>query len=218
MVIGEKLRFLREQKNLSQGDIEKRTGLSALLYFSVENGHTVPSVDTLEKMARALEVPMYRLFTDDERVKAPNIPGELTPRRAANPEQERLLRSFAKLFARMDEKSRGLLIHVAAKMANRANDRSVRPIALRPGSFLHEAGFTDPSSVLQREIDSSCGIDFRAAFSAQVGPLFAHRVHEGQSASISFRNSSRRIFSSSSARAREARRCSSWPIFSKAFL
>jgi transcriptional regulator with XRE-family HTH domain len=76
MVIGDKLRALREQKNLSQGDVEKRTGLLRCYISRVENGHTVPSVDTLEKMARALEVPMYRLFTDDEHVKAPNIPIE----------------------------------------------------------------------------------------------------------------------------------------------
>jgi transcriptional regulator with XRE-family HTH domain len=119
MVIAEKLKGLRVQKNLSQGDMEKRTGLLRCYISRVENGHTVPSIDTLEKMARALEVPMYRLFTDDEHAKAPNIPAELTPRRAANPKQERLLRSFAKLFAHMDEKSRGLLIHMASKMANR---------------------------------------------------------------------------------------------------
>jgi transcriptional regulator with XRE-family HTH domain len=120
MVIGEKLRTLREQKDLSQGDIEKRTGLLRCYISRVENGHTVPSVDTLEKMARALEVPMYRLFTDEEHVKAPNIPAEINPRRATSSKQERVLRAFAKLFARMDEKSRGLLIHMASKMANRA--------------------------------------------------------------------------------------------------
>jgi transcriptional regulator with XRE-family HTH domain len=120
MLIGEKLKALRAQKNLSQGDMEKRIGLLRCYISRVENNHTVPSVDTLEKMARALEVPMYRFFTDDEHVKAPNIPGELTTRRAANPKQERLLQSFATLFARMDEKSRRLLIHMAAKMANRA--------------------------------------------------------------------------------------------------
>jgi transcriptional regulator with XRE-family HTH domain len=120
MVIGDKVRMLREQKNLSQGDIEKRTGLLRCYLSRVENGHTVPSIDTLEKLARALEVPMYRLFTGEEHVIKPNIPAEVIPRRAANPEQERLLRAFAKLFARMDEKSRGLLFHMAAKMANRA--------------------------------------------------------------------------------------------------
>jgi transcriptional regulator with XRE-family HTH domain len=54
MVIGEKLKALREQKNMSQGDIEKRTGLLRCYLSRAENGHTVPSVDTLERLARAL--------------------------------------------------------------------------------------------------------------------------------------------------------------------
>jgi transcriptional regulator with XRE-family HTH domain len=120
MVIGDKLKTLRAQKNLSQADIEKRTGLLRCYISRIENGHTVPSVDTLEKMPRALEVPMYRLFTDEAHVKMPNIPTEIIPRRAANSKEESVVRSFAKLFARMDEKSRGLLIHMASKMAKRA--------------------------------------------------------------------------------------------------
>jgi transcriptional regulator with XRE-family HTH domain len=66
MVIGERLRELRDEKNLSQGDIEKRTGLLRCYISRVENGHTVPAVQTLEKMARALKVPMYKLFLDGE--------------------------------------------------------------------------------------------------------------------------------------------------------
>ena len=62
MVIGDRLRELRESKMLSQGDIEARTGLLRCYISRVENGHTVPSVDTLEKLARALEIPMYQLF------------------------------------------------------------------------------------------------------------------------------------------------------------
>jgi transcriptional regulator with XRE-family HTH domain len=120
MVIGEKLKVLRAQKNMSQGDIEKRTGLLRCYISRVENGHTVPSVDTLEKMAQALEVPMYRLFTDEARVNMPNIAAETVPRRATNLKQERVVRAFAKLFARMRDKDRGLLIHMASKMANRA--------------------------------------------------------------------------------------------------
>ena len=60
MVIGYRLKELRESKKLSQGDIEKRTGLLRCYISRVENGHTVPAVETLEKMARALEVLMYR--------------------------------------------------------------------------------------------------------------------------------------------------------------
>jgi transcriptional regulator with XRE-family HTH domain len=64
MIIGDRLRQLREAKNQSQGDIEAKTGLLRCYTSRVENGHTVPSVETLEKFARALEVPMYQLFYD----------------------------------------------------------------------------------------------------------------------------------------------------------
>src|SRR6202162_108571 len=62
MIIGDRLRSLRGEKKLSQGDVEKRTGLLRPYISRVENGHTVPAVETLEKFARALEVPMYQLF------------------------------------------------------------------------------------------------------------------------------------------------------------
>jgi transcriptional regulator with XRE-family HTH domain len=120
MVIGDKLKTLRAQKNLSQGDVEKRTGLLRCYISRVENDHTVPSVGTLEKMARALEVPMYRLFTDEAHVKKPNLPAESIRSQRVNSMQEREHRAFAKLFSRMDDKDRGLLFHMASKMANRA--------------------------------------------------------------------------------------------------
>ena len=68
LVIGDKLKALRAQKYLSQGDIKKRTGLLRCYISRIENGHTVPFVDTLEKVARALEVPMYRFFTSAVRL------------------------------------------------------------------------------------------------------------------------------------------------------
>src|ERR1700683_1248726 len=63
MVIGERVKFLREQKNMSQGDIEKRTGLVRCYVSRVENGHTVPSIDTLERLATALKAPMNQCFS-----------------------------------------------------------------------------------------------------------------------------------------------------------
>src|ERR1700726_2138054 len=75
MVICDRLRELREGKNLSQGDIEARTGLFRWYISRVENGHTVPSIETLEKLARALEVPLYQLFYDGEKPpQLPNLP------------------------------------------------------------------------------------------------------------------------------------------------
>src|SRR5712692_9301497 len=75
MIIGDRLRALREEKKLSQGDIEKRTGLVRPYISRIENGHSVPAIETLEKFAHALEVPMYQLFYDgDEPPKLPDLP------------------------------------------------------------------------------------------------------------------------------------------------
>lgn len=78
MSIGPRLRQLREQKGMSQGDIERTTGLLRCYTSRVENGHTVPSLETLERFAAALDVPLYRLFYTGE--DAPETPN-LTPRR-----------------------------------------------------------------------------------------------------------------------------------------
>ena len=75
MIVGERLRTLREEKNFTQGEIEKRTGLLRCYISRVENGHTIPAVETLEKFARALEVPMYQLLYDGD--KPPKLPERL---------------------------------------------------------------------------------------------------------------------------------------------
>jgi transcriptional regulator with XRE-family HTH domain len=74
MVIGRRLRKLREARALSQGDIERRTGLLRCYISRVENGDTVPSLETLERLAAALEVPLYQLFYEgDEPPTLPNL-------------------------------------------------------------------------------------------------------------------------------------------------
>ena len=118
MVIGERLKELREQRQISQGVIEKRTGLLRCYISRVENGHTVPSVDTLGKMASALEVPMYRLFTDEDRIEKPKISfSKAESARGMRPDSE--LRPFAKALSRMNDKDQRLLLHMASKMAKR---------------------------------------------------------------------------------------------------
>ena len=66
MFIGERIRAIREAKNLSQGDIETRTSLIRCYVSRVENGHTVPSLETIEKFARAFEIPLYQFFYEDQ--------------------------------------------------------------------------------------------------------------------------------------------------------
>jgi transcriptional regulator with XRE-family HTH domain len=82
MIIGERLRQIREQKNLSQGDIEHKTGLLRCYVSRVENGHTVPAIETLEKLARAMDVPLYQLFYDGE--KPPELPALPTREKGAS--------------------------------------------------------------------------------------------------------------------------------------
>jgi len=57
MNIGETIRNFRLQRSMSQGDIEKRTGLLRCYLSRVENGHTIPSLDTLAKIAGAMIWP-----------------------------------------------------------------------------------------------------------------------------------------------------------------
>ena len=79
MLIGDHIRAIREAKKLSQGDIEKRSGLKRAYISRVEHGHNVPSVETLEKLARALEIPLYRLFYEGEKPpKLPKLPKRVT--------------------------------------------------------------------------------------------------------------------------------------------
>jgi transcriptional regulator with XRE-family HTH domain len=123
VIIGDRLRALREEKKFSQGEIEKRTGLLRCYISRVENGPTVPAIETLEKMARALEVPMYQLFYDgEEPPKLPNVP----KRKSADDivwgskgKDARLLAKFCRLFGRMEEGDRGLVLFMAQKMAMR---------------------------------------------------------------------------------------------------
>jgi transcriptional regulator with XRE-family HTH domain len=123
MIIGERLRALREEKNLSQGDIEKRTGLLRCYISRVENGHTVPAVETLEKMARALEVPLYQLFYDGGE---PPKQARSTKRKSsdeiafgARGKETRFLFNLRRLLGRMDEADRRLILYMAQKMVTR---------------------------------------------------------------------------------------------------
>jgi transcriptional regulator with XRE-family HTH domain len=124
MVIGRRLRQLREEKTLSQGDIEKRTGLLRCYISRVENGHTVPSLETLERLAAALEVPLYQLFYEGEEPPAlPNLSArQSTEDLALSEEAEKENRFFEKVrrvLGRIDEKDRQLLLYMAQKLASR---------------------------------------------------------------------------------------------------
>jgi transcriptional regulator with XRE-family HTH domain len=123
MVIGDRLREMREAKKLSQGDIEKRTGLLRCYISRVENGHTVPAIETLEKLARALEVPLYQLFYDGE--EPPKLPNLLKRKSSdeigwgSTGKDGRFLSKLRRLLGKANEQDRKIILFMAQKMAVR---------------------------------------------------------------------------------------------------
>ena len=120
MVIGDRLRELREKKQFSQGEIEKRTGLLRCYISRVENGHTVPAIETLEKLARALEVPLYQLFYDGE--EPPKLPNLLKRKSSSDivwgskGKPANYLHQLTKCLSKASESDRKLLLAMAQKM------------------------------------------------------------------------------------------------------
>jgi transcriptional regulator with XRE-family HTH domain len=131
MVIADRLRALREAKHLSQGDIEKRTGLLRCYISRVENGHTVPAIETLEKLARAMEVPMYQLFYDgEEPPKLSHLPKRKVGEDmswGSSGRDAKMLDQFRRVLGRADEKDIKLLILMAQKMARPVRTNGKNP-------------------------------------------------------------------------------------------
>lgn len=119
MVIGDRLRALRDVKHLSQGDVEKRTGLLRCYVSRVENGYTVPSFETLEKWARALEVPLYQVFYDGEEPPSTPQPAITTGSGlwGFRGRDAQLLTQLRRTLSQTPERDRQLLLHMARKLA-----------------------------------------------------------------------------------------------------
>ncbi len=112
MNIGETIRNFRLQKGMSQGDIEKRTGLLRCYLSRVENGHTIPSLDTLAKIASAMEVPLAQFFAGDaqdngNRAGLPQL-GE---------DEIRFLTQIRRYSSSLNDSDRKLVLAMVKKMA-----------------------------------------------------------------------------------------------------
>ena len=130
MIIGERLRELREQKKLPQREIENRSGLQRAYLSRVENGHTVPTIETLEKWAKALEVPIYQLFYDGPE---PLKPSDLRvwKTRDETPwgrcgQDANYLKKLRRVLRKIDEANRRFLLQMASKLARRAQKSAAK--------------------------------------------------------------------------------------------
>jgi transcriptional regulator with XRE-family HTH domain len=110
MNIGETIRNFRLQKSMSQGDIEKRTGLLRCYLSRVENGHTIPSLDTLAKIATAMEIPLAQFFSG---------PGENGNKSAPHlaEDEVRFLTQIRRYSPNLNDSDRKLVIAMVKKMA-----------------------------------------------------------------------------------------------------
>ncbi len=128
MIIGERLRALREYKALSQVDMEKRTGLFRYYISRVENGHTIPTLETLTRFARALEVPVFHLvYEEDGPYQPPVLPGSTSSLESSASLSKRdlhVLEQLNILFSRLRDRDRELLFALARRMIKRVTRRS----------------------------------------------------------------------------------------------
>jgi transcriptional regulator with XRE-family HTH domain len=128
LVIAERLRSLREGRKLSQGDIEARTGLLRCYVSRVENGHTIPSIETLEKLARALELSLCELLYDGE--QPPADPAALLSKSEARSwghggKDGRFLGKLRTYLSRMTEEDRKLLLDLAQNIVKRTKSKKL---------------------------------------------------------------------------------------------
>ena len=125
MDVGDRLKQLRELKGLSQGKIEGRTGLLRCYISRVENGHTVPSIETLEKFARALDMPLYQLlYEGEEPPKSLKTQAQEIDDWASRGKGRRIFSKLQNALQRMSVPDRALLLYMAAKVAgNRQSSR-----------------------------------------------------------------------------------------------
>jgi transcriptional regulator with XRE-family HTH domain len=108
--IGGTIRAYRLQKGMSQGDIEKRTGLLRCYLSRVENGHTVPSLETLQKIAYALDLQLAQFFSDEA------VSREMSSLRLSE-EEIRFLTQIQRYASRLNENDRKLLLAMVRKFA-----------------------------------------------------------------------------------------------------
>ena len=65
MQIGSRIRELRERRGLTQGDVERGTGMLRAYISRVEHGHTIPSVENIERFALVLGVPLHEMLKEE---------------------------------------------------------------------------------------------------------------------------------------------------------
>jgi len=133
--VGARLRTERKSRNFSQADLERRTGLPRCRISWLENGRAIPTLETLEKISDALEIPVYRLLCEDEgRPQTKDLSAEVATngnRRRNRKREVRLLGEFRKHFSRMSKEDQDLILVIARKITHRMSGRTAVGVEVR---------------------------------------------------------------------------------------
>lgn len=64
--LGERLRFIREARKMTQAGLAKASGLTQATIANLESERKDPSIQTLESLAKALDIHIATLFANDD--------------------------------------------------------------------------------------------------------------------------------------------------------
>lgn len=115
MNLGEAIKNIRTAKGLSQGEMQKRTGILRSYLSRVENGHTVPSLATLQRLASAMGVALSDFFSPNGQT-AEGVPA--TPAPAANDPASQYLTELKTLLPQLTSQQRDQLLDMVKDMAS----------------------------------------------------------------------------------------------------
>ncbi|MGA2991252.1 MAG: helix-turn-helix transcriptional regulator [Candidatus Korobacteraceae bacterium] len=115
MNIGETIRRFRLQRGMSQGDIEKSTGLLRCYLSRVENGHTIPSLETLGRITSAMGTSLGELLADSSGEPGSRVELQLRE------QESRFLNSVRRYSPQLNDSDKKLIVAMVKKMAASGN-------------------------------------------------------------------------------------------------
>ena len=109
---------------MSQAVIESRTGIRRCYISRLENGRSVPALETLEKLAPAFDLPLYQLFYDGN--KTPLVPKSVRGDDGwgAKGKDARTFNRFRRLLRRTNARDRELLMSVGNQDGTNAKQKN----------------------------------------------------------------------------------------------
>lgn len=107
-IVGDRIRECRESKGLSKTDLSEKTGLTIAAISQFESGERAPSMESLKKLADALEISVDYLIGIAEEISDSNIKAIFRGlEKLTKKDKEEMIHFYQFLKARHDHKKKG---------------------------------------------------------------------------------------------------------------